>query len=187
MNSSPTPRLVAVSTSLKAGPSASRALIEHALASTSGMVHMQLLDLREHALRQFDGSNVLAGPAQDLVASTIASADGLLLAVPCYWNGVSGVVKNLIDVVCGPSYDLDGPTPLAGTPVAVVVVGADSDSARYGAEDIVRVLTAIGAEVVDRPVVVSNPRRQPVSDLQLHSITRLAVRLAQSSNAKALS
>jgi NAD(P)H-dependent FMN reductase len=90
----------------------------------------------------------------------VERAGGLLVAVPAYWAGVSGVFKNLVDVLCGPAYDLPQPavTVLSGKPTALLVVGADAESARAGVLDAERVMTSAGARLVTSPVSVANPR-----------------------------
>lgn len=121
-----------------------------------------LLDLRDHPLPLFDGRRpeTLNDPAVALALSCVSRSGALLLAVPAYWSGVSGVFKNFVDLLCGPAYDLDAgaPTVFAGKPVGLLIVGADETSARLGAAQAVEIMTSTGARVVSEPVVVDNPR-----------------------------
>jgi NAD(P)H-dependent FMN reductase len=161
--------LLGVSASMKGtdggGRSASRALLAHALSRLDGAYpDVRLLDLRERPLPLFDGRTVEArGDAHiDAAHAAVAESGGLVISIPAYWSGVSGVFKNFVDCLCGPAYDVGGePTVFAGKPVGALVVGADADSARAGAEQAVAILTAVGAVLVCPPMVTANPREAP--------------------------
>jgi NAD(P)H-dependent FMN reductase len=123
---------------------------------------VSLLDLRTTPPPFFDGRVPADRDDENLrfVWECVDRAGGLLIAVPAYWAGVSGVFKNFVDALCGPAYDLPHPatTVFADKPVAVLVVGADDASARAGAREAPRILASTGATVVGPPVAVANPR-----------------------------
>ena len=160
--------LLGVSASMKPAPgqatrSAVRSLLAFALQGVA-RVHpdVRLLDLREHPFPLFDGRmpSALEHPEVDLALACLARAGGILLAVPAYWSGVSGVFKNFVDVCCGPAYDMEGParTVFVGKPTGLLVVGADEASAREGAADAERILTSVGARLVAPALRLANPR-----------------------------
>ena len=145
--------------------SAVRGLLAHGLEVVAKVYpEVCLLDLRDHPLPHFDGRRpeALNDPAAALALSCVSRSGALLLAVPAYWSGVSGVFKNFVDVLCGPVYDLDAGarTVFAGKPVGLLIVGADETSALLGAEQAVQVMTSTGSRVVGKPVVVGDPRSQ---------------------------
>jgi NAD(P)H-dependent FMN reductase len=159
--------LLGISTSLKGGagrpaPSAARSLLEHALTRVArAYPDVALLDLRDHEIPFFDGrgGSAYGSDGLDAVSAAIEAAGGIVLSVPAYWNGISGVFKNLVDCLCGASYDGGGPTVLAGKPVGVLVVGADAESARLAAGQASAILRSTGAVLVAPPVVTGNPRQ----------------------------
>jgi NAD(P)H-dependent FMN reductase len=159
--------VVGLSTSLKPGRdgrSAARAMLSFALGSAAAAgADAALVDLHEHPAPPFDGRVLeeYGDPALDFLAECTRRAGGLLMNVPAYWSGVSGVWKNLVDVLCGPAYDMSGPirTVFTGKPVGLLVVGADDDSASLGAVQALAVMASTGARIVGPPVVVANPRR----------------------------
>lgn len=121
-----------------------------------------MLDLRDFEIPHFDGRTVDAIDSRDLslVRDAVARAGALVLAAPVYWSGVSGVFKNLIDVLCGPAYDLPRPTRsvFTGKPVGLIVVCACPEDAEVGARHSKEIMLSTGARVVDEPIVVANPR-----------------------------
>ena len=159
--------LLGISASLKGSDagvrSASRALLEYALDAIGNLVpRVEMLDLRDAGLPLFDGTvpERSDNPQVRQVAEMVSQSRSLLLAVPCYWCGVSGVFKNFVDCTCGPAYDtISSHTAFSGKAVGVIVVGADVPSAIYGAEQAARILASAGAALVEDPLVVSNPRR----------------------------
>ena len=180
--------LLGVSTSLKPGPgrpgrSATRALLTVALEAVRQVTpHVRILDLREQQLPFFDGrqSCEYDDPVVERVWSEVNQAGSLLLSVPCYWAGVSGVFKNFIDVLCGPAYDFrDGTTTVfAGKPIGCLVVGADVASAEAGVAQVQQILLSTGARLVGEPVVVANPRAHRV-DMKIGDLIALAAGLAR--------
>jgi NAD(P)H-dependent FMN reductase len=165
--------------------SAARSILSYAL-QTVGAVYPQisLLDLRDHPPPFFDGRMPpdYEDPALEFVWSSVGRAGALLLAVPAYWSGVSGVFKNFVDVLCGPTYDLkDGAsTVFEDKPVGLLIVGADDASAPAGAIQAQEIMRSTGAQLIGRPVVVANPRTGGLEEAGLtHELIALSAELAR--------
>lgn len=145
-------------------PSASRNLLTLALDSLDKVYpSVCSLDLRDNNFPSFDGrfASEVANNSIHLTIKAINRSGGLLLSVPAYWGGVSGVFKNFVDVLCGPVYDMDDnqpiQTPFSNKPIALLVVGADSESTNVGTEQAKTILISTGAVLVGS-VSFSNPR-----------------------------
>jgi NAD(P)H-dependent FMN reductase len=160
--------LLGVCASMKPADTAvTRAILCYALDTISTVYPaVSLLDLRDHALPFFDGraGSQYGDPTLDMVSSCVDRAPSLLLAVPAYWSGVSGVFKNFIDTTCGAAYNLVPPirTVFTGKLVGLLIVGADERSATCGAEHAVEIMESTGATLAGDPVIVSNPRGRGV-------------------------
>jgi NAD(P)H-dependent FMN reductase len=147
-------------------PSAARTML-HAVATglTGAGCDAELIDVRELDLPFFDGRNADQYGSPDLtrIAGAVSEADVVVLSVPAYWGGPSGVVKNLLDLLGGADYDAgpDRVLPLAGKTAAMLVVGADDVSAHLGAAWLRTTLAELGASVAPRAFVVGNPRKLP--------------------------
>lgn len=145
------------------GRSATRSILSYAL-DTVGAVYpnVSLLDLRDHPLPFFDGRmpHECDNPTLEFVLSCVGRAGALLLSVPAYWSGVSGVFKNFVDVLCGPIYDMPeaATTVFENKPVSLVIVGADEESANAGRDQAQHIMSSTGARLVGQPIVVANPR-----------------------------
>ena len=161
--------LLGVCSSMKPADTAvTRAILCYALDSISTVYPaVSLLDLRDHALPYFDGraGSQYGDPTLDMVSSCVDRAPSLLLAVPAYWSGVSGVFKNFIDTLCGAAYNLVPPyrTVFTDKLVGLLVVGADERSAASGARHAVEIMQSTGARLAADPVTVSNPRGKGVN------------------------
>lgn len=159
--------VLGVSSSLKPAPgraqrSAARTLLSHGLAVlNTAYPDVSLLDLRDHPLPLFDGRGAAdyESPDVEFVAGCVGRAGSLLLSVPAYWCGVSGVFKNFVDVLCGPAYDNDdAPTVFTGKHVGLLVVGADDASAAAGARHAREIMASTRARLVDEVVTAGSPR-----------------------------
>jgi NAD(P)H-dependent FMN reductase len=158
--------LLGICASLKPGPgqegkSASRSLLLYALETIRAVYpHVALFDLRQNPVPLFDGR--LPEEYEDahvkFSMSCVASAGALLLSVPAYWSGVSGVFKNFVDVICGASYKkpASAETIFAGKPVGLLVVGSDRQSGFAGADQASTIMKSTGAVLVAKPVVISD-------------------------------
>src|ERR1022692_3474845 len=138
------PRILGISARMKSHKSASRALFEEALRLLEGVYpNVAALDLYGVDIPLFAGQcpRALESPGVRKSLSAIDESAGLLISVPCYWGSVSGVFKNLVDVLCGAAYDLpDSQTVFSGKRVGLIVVGADEHSATHGYLDARRIL-----------------------------------------------
>lgn len=160
--------LLGVCASLKPAPglpgrSAARSVLNIALnALASTYPNTFVLDLRDHPPPLFDGRMPDDRPEPDLRFSLecVRRSGALLLSIPAYWSGVSGVFKNFVDVLCGPAYDLadTSDTPFAGKPVGAIVLGADEASTAAGARQAREILEHAGARFVAEPISIANPR-----------------------------
>jgi NAD(P)H-dependent FMN reductase len=189
MVSSITPRIgsrtiVGISTSLKSGRSATRSLLASGLtALASTYPDVVFLDLRDHRVPLFEGLTAKDVECHGLQfwRSSIVHAGALLLGVPAYWGGVSGVFKNFIDVLCGSKYDVpEVPTVFAGKRIGLIVVGDDARSARLGGEQATHVIDSVGGRVHGNPVLVANPRQSPTSlNAAMEALVALSADLAR--------
>jgi NAD(P)H-dependent FMN reductase len=159
--------LLGVSPSMKPAPgvattSASRNVLTTALEGiASRYPHTMLLDLRERPVPFFDGRPASERPEPEarFAFECVARAGSLLFSIPAYWCAVSGVFKNLVDLLCGPLYDLDEPrTVFTDKIVGAIVLGADEESARAGAAQTTAIFDAVGARLVAEPIAIANPR-----------------------------
>jgi FMN reductase len=93
--------------------------LHRAVAEALGRVdgaQTQLIDLAERRLAFADGRTPQElGDDSAAVIDAVASADAVLLATPIYRGSMTGVLKNLLDLVPIPA--------LQGTPVALVSMG----------------------------------------------------------------
>jgi chromate reductase len=90
----------------------------------------------------------------------IEAADAILVATPEYNGSMPGVLKNALDWASRPA----GESVLAGKPAAVLGASPGRFGASRAQADVRKVLTAIGAEVVDQELPIA--RAQEVFDEQ---------------------
>jgi len=89
-------------------------------------------------------------PAVEALKRAIAGADGVLVATPEYNASIPGVLKNALDWVSRPVAE----TPLKGKPVAVIGASTGLFGAVWAQAETRKVLSTIGARVVDRELPV---------------------------------
>ena len=94
----------------------------------------------------------LIGRAESLQAldSAIRDADAVLFATPEYNHSIPGALKNALDWLSRPLAQ----SPLRGKPVAVVGASTGLFGAVWAQAELRKVLSAIGARVVDRELPV---------------------------------
>jgi chromate reductase, NAD(P)H dehydrogenase (quinone) len=90
-------------------------------------------------------------PAVAALRAAIADADALLIATPEYNASVPGVLKNALDWVSRPVVS----TPLRGKPAAVVGASTGLFGAVWAQAETRKVLSTIGARVVDRELPIA--------------------------------
>jgi chromate reductase len=89
-------------------------------------------------------------PAVAALKAAIAGADALLVATPEYNASIPGVLKNALDWVSRPVAS----TPLMGKPAAVIGASTGLFGAVWAQAETRKVLSTIGARVVDREIPI---------------------------------
>src|SRR5882762_2762929 len=89
-------------------------------------------------------------PAVAALKSAIAGADAVLVATPEYNASIPGVLKNALDWVSRPVAS----TPLIGKPAAVIGASTSLFGAVWAQAETRKVLSTIGARVVDREIPI---------------------------------
>jgi chromate reductase, NAD(P)H dehydrogenase (quinone) len=84
------------------------------------------------------------------LAAAVASADLILFSTPEYNHSIPGALKNALDWLSRPLAE----SPLRGKPVAVVGASTGLFGAVWAQAELRKVLSAIGARVVDRELPV---------------------------------
>ena len=90
-------------------------------------------------------------PAVAALKAAIADADAVLVATPEYNASIPGVLKNALDWVSRPIVE----TPLRGKPAAVIGASTGLFGAVWAQAETRKVLSTIGARVVDRELPVA--------------------------------
>jgi len=90
-------------------------------------------------------------PAVAALKAAIADADAVLVATPEYNASIPGVLKNALDWVSRPIAE----TPLRGKPAAVIGASTGLFGAVWAQAETRKVLSTIGARVVDRELPVA--------------------------------
>jgi len=93
-----------------------------------------------------------APPAVAALRQALANADGVLIATPEYNSSVPGQLKNALDWVSRPLMK----NPLRNKPVVVVGASTGAFGAVWAQGELRKVLSAIGARVVDAEVAVGH-------------------------------
>jgi chromate reductase len=89
-------------------------------------------------------------PAVAALKAAIAGADAVLVATPEYNASIPGVLKNALDWVSRPVAG----TPLMGKPAAVIGASTGLFGAVWAQAETRKVLSTIGARVVDREIPI---------------------------------
>jgi len=89
-------------------------------------------------------------PAVAALKAAIAEADAVLVATPEYNASIPGVLKNALDWVSRPVAS----TPLMGKPAAVIGASTGLFGAVWAQAETRKVLSTIGARVVDREIPI---------------------------------
>jgi chromate reductase, NAD(P)H dehydrogenase (quinone) len=104
----------------------------------------------------------------------IATADAVIIATPEYNSSIPGALKNALDWASRPWPD----NCLRGKPVCVVGASAGLFGAVWAQAEVRKILTTIGANVVDQELPVGQVREAFDENGQLHD-PELRVRLAE--------
>ncbi|HEV3283402.1 MAG TPA: NADPH-dependent FMN reductase [Solirubrobacteraceae bacterium] len=92
-----------------------------------------------------------APPAVAALKAAIAGADAVIVATPEYNASIPGALKNALDWVSRPSTD----QPLQGKPALVVGASMGLFGAVWAQAELRKVLSTMGARVVDRELPVA--------------------------------
>ncbi len=174
--------ILAVSGSLRAESYNTKLLVEAAAVAPVGAKLVPWGDLVSIPAFSEDNEND-AGAAVHALRAAIAEAGAVLIATPEYNGSLPGQLKNALDWASRPFPD----NVLRDKPVAVIGASpSPGGTARAGA-DARKVLTAIGAQVLDAEVLVPHAYRQFDSTGRLvdadlrHQLERLVAELHTSS------
>ncbi len=133
-----------------------------------------LIDLRNKELPFFDGREPEEYTSKDLISilKAIKTSSVIVISVPAYWAGTSGVIKNLFDLLGGPKYHHaeNQPLPLEHKLVALLIVGDDEISSSIAVMQMRQTINSLGGWVLPQQVVIGNPQ-------QIKDISGLFVRL----------
>lgn len=158
----------------RSSQSATRSMLVYCLDAIRPVYpNVALLDLRDLTIPFFDGRlpYEYGDRGVNLMTSCIRRASSLLLSVPAYWSGVSGVFKNMIDVLCGPVYEMqnDINTVFKGKHVGLLIIGADDVSAEVGSVQACQIMQSTGAIIVGKPLIIRDPRSTSQNTKELSS------------------
>jgi chromate reductase len=93
----------------------------------------------------------------------VADVDGVLVSTPEYNQSISGVLKNALDWLSRPLQE----SPLRNKPAVVIGASTGMFGAVWAQAEARKVLTAIGARVVDRELPVASAHEQFTEDGRL--------------------
>jgi chromate reductase, NAD(P)H dehydrogenase (quinone) len=143
-------RVLGISGSLRRDSYNSGLLRAAADALPSG-VELELFDGLK-AIPAYDADDDLDGGPEPVRAlrEAVAEADAVLIATPEYNASIPGVLKNALDWVSRPH----ATNPLRGKPAAVVGASTGMFGAVWSQAETRKVLSTIGARVVDRELPV---------------------------------
>lgn len=146
----------------KKTPSAARELlkiVQQGIHKAGG--NTQFVDLRGMLLPFFDGRERISEyKNKDLleIYKAIHKSDIVIISIPAYWGGPSGVVKNLIDLLGGPQYRKNTEeSPLKGKLIGFIIVGDTEESAQGASVSIKNAISSQGGIVLSNSIVIGNP------------------------------
>lgn len=146
----------------KKTPSAAREflkIVQQGIHKTGGQT--QFIDLRDMRLPFFDGrEKIVEYKNKDLlgIKKAIHDSDIVIISIPAYWSGPSGVVKNLIDLLGGPRYRKNiEDSPFKRKIIGFVIVGDTEESAQSTSVSIRNAINAQEGIVLPISMVIGNP------------------------------
>jgi FMN reductase len=92
-------KIVDINGSLRAQSYSAKALKIVATRVRALGADVEIFDLRKISLPFCDGKNYLNYPDVERLSCTVKEADGLILATPDFHGSVSGVLKNILDLM----------------------------------------------------------------------------------------
>jgi len=174
--------ILAVSGSLRAESYNTKLLAEAAAVAPVGAKLVPWGDLASIPAFSEDNEND-AGAAVHALRAAIAEAGAVLIATPEYNGSLPGQLKNALDWASRPFPD----NVLRDKPVAVIGASPSPGGTTRAGADARKVLTAIGAQVLEAEVLVPHAYRQFDSTGRLvdadlrHQLERLVAELHTSS------
>jgi chromate reductase len=144
-------KILGISGSLRAG-SHNTLLLRAAAELAPAGVELELWEgLRDVPAYDQDLDGVEPSPAAvDSLRRAVAGADAVLFSTPEYNHSIPGALKNALDWASRPH----GKHPFIGKPVAVVGSSAGIFGAVWAQAELRKVLTAMGARVIETEVPV---------------------------------
>lgn len=147
-------RILAISGSVRRG-SHNSALIRAAADLLPPGVELVIHDgLKE--IPNYDADELERPAAVQRLWGEVEQADGVLIATPEYNHSIPGVLKNALDWLSRPLAE----SPLANKPAVVVGASTGMFGAVWAQAETRKVLTAIGARVVDTELPVPSADEQ---------------------------
>lgn len=166
------------------GSSAARNILSQTLGVLKNSYHdVSLIDIRDYPLPFFSGTH----PHQlndyncNVWINAIKNAGSLFISVPAYWSGISGVSKNYFDVLCGPSYNYkdNEKNIFFGKKISILIVAADSNTSEAALQQMQHLIRHLECELIGDPIVIVDPRSNPITDNQMQEILLLSAQLAK--------
>ncbi len=150
-------RILGISGSLRAGSHNMQLLAAAADALPAGAELVLLDPSVVRAIPHFD-EDAEQHPEESVkvLRDTIAQADAVLFSTPEYNGSIPGALKNALDWVSRPM----ATNALRGKPVAVVGASTGLFGAVWAQAELRKVLTTIGAKVVDRELPLMQAHEQ---------------------------
>jgi chromate reductase len=168
-------RVLAISGSLRRD-SHNTALLRAAAEHAPDGVELELWDgLKAVPAYDEDDDHELAPAAVTALRSAVAGADAVLFATPEYNHSIPGALKNALDWVSRPI----ATNPLRNKPVAVIGASTGIFGAVWAQAELRKVLSALGARVVDgelagAPAAEGAPPDEELLDQLRALVTELA-------------
>lgn len=148
-------RILAISGSLRRD-SHNSALLRAAADLLPDGVELEFSDTLRDIPPYDDDALAEPGPAVERLREEVAAVDGVLVSTPEYNHSIPGQLKNALDWLSRPLAE----SPLRGKPAAVVGASTGMFGAVWAQAEARKVLTAIGARVVDTELPVPSADEQ---------------------------
>jgi chromate reductase len=164
-------RILGISGSLRAG-SHNRALLGAAAAELPPGVELrEWRGLETLPAYSEDGDGRFAAPSVVALRRALGEADAVLVATPEYNHSIPGALKNALDWASRPY----GRSVLRGKPVAVIGASTGVFGALWAQAELRKVLSAIGADVVETELPVPTAATAFTADGRLRDLSLAAV------------
>jgi len=164
-------QILGISGSLRAG-SHNRALLAAATAELpTGIELLEWRGLDTLPAYSEDGDGRFTVPSVLALRRALAEADAVLIATPEYNQSIPGALKNALDWASRPY----GRSALRGKPVAVVGASTGIFGAVWAQAKLQKVLSAIGANVVETELPVASAATAFTTDGRLRDLSLAAV------------